>query len=786
MSDPDARPSPLALGFWLAVLLFVGRALVLYAIDHLGRGHEEGVTLMRMVARAGELQLATATAGLVAVALLSHGRTWWSAPATVVLLVLTLSGLGWDDPAWIPEHATATGRQIWAAIVAAALAGALGLALGVRYAPGFARGWVALSLAVLALAVLPLATSAVAEHRGRLELRHVVADLTRDFTRLEVLESRAGAPPVGAVLSPTTNFQLAGGELPTLIMPPPCVVRFTVTADEGPVTLFARAGVDQGINRMLRNRDFPLTLQFSALVNGVPVFDARFEYAARSEDRARAWRPLGDGAGLDLEPGDVVTLRTAAEGSEHALAQGLPLGFGGCTLERRERVPRARSSPDAPNLVLIVMDTLRADHCSAYGHPRETTPALDRLAARGLRFERAYSTSSWTWPSTASLLTGLPAEAHGVRDSGACYLDHPLETLAEVLQRRGYTTAGFAGNPLIRADKNFAQGFEFFDDTERGFEYSAEVVPKVLDWLDGHAGVRFFLYLHLVDPHGPYDLIDSAREAFLTRPARGLPDNPLRYYSKVVDVGRAQGRPAAELVPAEHLTHMQQEYEAGIATGDHYLGQVLQRLEELGLAGETIVAFTSDHGEELLDHGLLKHGQSLHAELVHVPLVIAGPGLPQGEVVTTPVSNRHLAPTLARFGGSALAGVADALDLSAPRELVQLPIFSSTHTGWDATDGKRRAHLLGLRDGDWVLHLDASAEPRVLGLYDLQLDPLERRDVAGAEPERVSAMRAALLERARDLAAQAPAARGGGLWTLDMLRAAGYAGDDGEDEEQDR
>jgi arylsulfatase A-like enzyme len=206
-------------------------------------------------------------------------------------------------------------------------------------------------------------------------------------------------------------------------------------------------------------------------------------------------------------------------------------------------------------------------------------------------------------------------------------------------------------------------------------------------------------------------------------------------------------------------------------------------LERRGLENETIVVFTSDHGEELFDHGSLKHSHTLHRELVHVPLVMAGPGIAAGRRVQEPISNRNVAPTLARLGGTALGGIAVPLDLLSPTLDESRPVVFATHIGW--LDGKPGHEILGGRKDRWVVHFtpaDGTDESlRIHGLYDLSVDPYEANDLSKSEPARAQQLIEATVESLLKQRREAPRALKGGVQTLEMLRGIGYLGDKDED-----
>jgi len=595
------------------------------------------------------------------------------------------------------------------------------------------------------------------------------------------VEARSDRPPRVALLSPSFAGLSTGGERVALLLPPPSSVELRIRTEDGPVRLSPIVGVGFRFRPARAADGEPVRVVFEIEVNGTPTRARAIEAAEDLPDEERDWEPLGEP--LELMPGDVVTLRTRLQ-----IPAGLELGqrvrAGFSELVFRQHHERRRQGPttQAPNVVLIVMDTLRADAVSCYGAPSGTTPNADALAARGVLFEEAYASASWTWPSTASILTGKEPDEHNVVSPEACYLSTEHETLAELLFARDYLTAAFSCNPLIQADKRFDQGFETFDDSGE-FRFGDEVVPDVLDWLDAHAGTRFFLYLHLVDPHLPYSLLpELADDADDT-------SETLKTAEKLIFAGegrREDGSVDLDLVvsPADRDA-MRRRYRAAVRTGDLWLGEILDRLRELGLERETVVAFTSDHGEELWEHGLGTHGSQLYEEVVRVPLILAGPGIPRGERVPVPVSNRHLAPTLARVCGARFSELADPRDLLDPTQREERTLFFSTHIGrWRGT--KEITAIFGLRKGDWVLHDAPLAHPYgvlpsaagELGearLFHLGEDPQQLDDRAERSQARLSELREELARHVREADARGTAAAvGAGSETLQLLRDIGY------------
>src|SRR5688572_13999121 len=466
----------------------------------------------------------------------------------------------------------------------------------------------------------------------------------------QVVHSRPDAEPAVKSISPSSE-KADGADMPALVVPPAGEVRIEVPPEAVPCRLMARAGVDQLAFRGLSEEHPVVRFAFEVRADERVLARAEIELV-RGRHAENAWHDLGGPEGLELTEAGRLTLRTEARGPAGEILE-LPhpvqTGFGGLRLERRFTRERTTASAERPNVVLVVMDTLRADRLSTYGYARPTSPHLDQLARRGTRFESCYSTASWTWPATASLLTGLTPIEHRVVNEGASYLVEAAETLTEALQLAGCTTAAWSANPIVSPSRNFDQGFESFHASAERFRPTAELFEEVCAFLRAHERTRFFLYLHLADPHMPLQplseglrtLAPGVTPAFLAR------CNGFWAATSKGQAVREGGRLALdEIATAEEREWTLQLYDASVWTGDHWLGELVSELEALDLSEETVVAFTSDHGEELFERGFLGHGQSVRNELVRVPLVLAGPGVP-ARVNLEPVSSRILAPLLA-------------------------------------------------------------------------------------------------------------------------------------------
>jgi choline-sulfatase len=377
----------------------------------------------------------------------------------------------------------------------------------------------------------------------------------------------------------------------------------------------------------------------------------------------------------------------------------LLLSSAGCSRE-------SGGGPPA-SLVLVTLDTVRADHLGAYGYAAAETPWLDRLAREGLRGEQVAAQVPLTLPSHATILSGLLPPHHGLRNNGIGTFPDGPATLATLLAGAGYRTGAFVGAFVLDRRFGLGRGFEVYDDeilrdpaagTVLEAERPArEVMDRALAWLgqtpapqtsQDTATKPFFLWIHLYDAHAPY-----------------VPPSPWRE--------RHPGRP----------------YDGEISAVDEQVGRLLQELERRGLADRTVVAVAADHGEGLGDHGEQTHGLLLYEPTLRVPLLLRGPGLPTGTVIRTPFSLVDLAPTLAGLLGRSLPAPAgralDGRDLSAALRAGDEPAPADVYaeTRYPATF--RWSPLAALRRRD--LKYIAAPRPE---LYDLAHDPGETRDLS--------------------------------------------------------
>jgi arylsulfatase A-like enzyme len=308
-----------------------------------------------------------------------------------------------------------------------------------------------------------------------------------------------------------------------------------------------------------------------------------------------------------------------------------------------------------PNIVVVVIDTLRADRVGAYGNRRGLTPFLDSLAARGAVFEHAYAQSGWTNPSVASLLTSRFQSQHGFIAFDSVLADEEV-TLPEVLKAHGYRTAAFSGNGLIPARAGFAQGYDVYkthwvrrvtgpDGQPRWRSERDDVLnDEAFAWIDAERArepaAPLFLYLQYMAPHTPYDPpADVLARRFAGAPAPDLDAVHKLYFQGVT-----------EPLTADELKLVTDVYDAAVEGGDACLRELFAGLAKRGFLDHAVVVVTADHGEEFKDHGFMGHGGTLYEEIIHVPLVVLAGSSAHVDVGDV-VSLIDVAPTLLDFAG---------------------------------------------------------------------------------------------------------------------------------------
>lgn len=296
--------------------------------------------------------------------------------------------------------------------------------------------------------------------------------------------------------------------------------------------------------------------------------------------------------------------------------------FTGCSK------PEASAPAKKPNILFILIDTLRADHLGYAGYSRDTSPNIDALSKKSVRFMNAYAASSWTAPCVASIFTGLPPSVHGMMppnsrtkaaDKFSFKLSGEIVTIADALQAAGYKTAAVTSNEWISEKFGYAQGFDyFFMKSRMAGDGVNEKAFRVIDKLY-EPDKPFFLYVHYMDPHDPY----KAPEPFRS------------YFKEPLEDPRYQ--------PAER--ELMREYDNEIRYADAKIGELLEYAEQKGLLENAVVVLTADHGEQFRERGNVGHGYTLHDEETHIPLLIRDPA-GRGSEITVPVSHLDIFPTL--------------------------------------------------------------------------------------------------------------------------------------------
>ncbi len=406
----------------------------------------------------------------------------------------------------------------------------------------------------------------------------------------------------------------------------------------------------------------------------------------------------------------------------------------------------------APNVVLVVVDSLRRDHLSSFGYLRKTSPRIDALANEGTRYTRAFAAASSTRAAMAAVLTGLVPTAHGVIRKGD-HLPDRVETLAEVLARSGYHTVGFPNDSELTAARGFGQGFAEYRYLAPAVAFGGDslaaelaiyealrvgregvlpgpidksiygrpaeyVVDRVAAWLDGPtaATTPFFLYLHFMDPHEPY-VVHPVDGTGYGRRAMRNPSPPL-----VDDITRA--------------------YDGEITYVDEQVGRLVDELKRHGLYDGTLVVVTADHGEELLDHGGWWHGSSLYDEQIAVPLIVKPPHGGTGRVADALVSTIDVAPTILAAAGIAVPEAMRGIVL--PMDDAAVPARDSVFAEETTPDG---IVLRAVRTRGWKL-LTASPDggrgEATIELFAIADDRRETRNLAADHPVEREELRAAL------------------------------------------
>lgn len=397
---------------------------------------------------------------------------------------------------------------------------------------------------------------------------------------------------------------------------------------------------------------------------------------------------------------------------------GLP-GCGGKKAEKESGL----------SVLLIIIDTLRADHVGYWGYERDITPSLDSLAASGTAWTQTQAQSSWTLPSVASILTGLAPREHGAGTSGGRMfgLAPSIPTLQGILHSRGMSTCAILNVIFLSEDFGFHRGFDHFDcrgvTGSRGTRRANETADAAISWLEGQNGA-FLAVVHFYDPHIPYDPPPPYDTLYADSYT-----GPLRSGEFQMDTMTSVNSGAAVLSP-EGLSAMVDLYDGEIAFTDVELGRLLRYLRASGLSESTLVIVTADHGEEFLEHSGIEHGRTLYQEGLHVPLILSGPGIPPGVRREEPSALLDLLPTIISY-----------LEVEAPPGLSGADLLASA----EGTRDIPASNLLWSTVPQASMRRDSLkviwySEDGSTELYDLSSDPFEQDPLNVVHPSLIESV----------------------------------------------
>jgi arylsulfatase A-like enzyme len=402
---------------------------------------------------------------------------------------------------------------------------------------------------------------------------------------------------------------------------------------------------------------------------------------------------------------------------------------GACREQKPAPAPRpSPRSGNSLNVLLVTIDTLRADHLGIYAYTRNTSPHIDALGRQGVVFDRAYTYWPKTRGSMAIMLTGRRPSQNGYGKAHPMLLDFNA-TLASVLKEAGYVTAAAVDNPNVAAANGYAKGFDTYRETwEEGalateMDRTNAITETAVRFLSSARKDRpFLLWLHYVNPHAPYSPPPPHDTAFLDASARTGPR--LRTVP-----GFHGGIPRQWAVPGQdRLGYYVAQYDGEIAAVDEQVGRVMDALRASPAGGRTVVALTSDHGESLGEHGYyFDHGEDVFEPSLAIPLIVIAPGLTAGRRVDAFASTLDVVPT-----------ILDAVKVSYPPELAGtslLPLARGTSQGPDRLFAQNDRNLTATWDRRYRLVATPVGEGRRLSLYDRVQDPGETRDRSRSDPE---------------------------------------------------
>jgi choline-sulfatase len=413
---------------------------------------------------------------------------------------------------------------------------------------------------------------------------------------------------------------------------------------------------------------------------------------------------------ISLEPyaGSVIKLEFSA------LGEGV-VGFASPSLLQPTSPLTAAPAP-ARSVIVLLIDTLRADHLRAYDKTTPVrTPALDEFAEHATLFEAAQAPENWTKPSVASVLTGLYPLSHGTK-TGDARLSERAIVLSEAFKDSGFTTAAFLANGFVSERFGFNQGWDDYINYvhEKRNSKADYVFRDAAKWVELHRAERFFLYIQTADPHVPYDPPSEYISLYDKAPYNG----PIKPRFTADQLEKAKVVPPKLVFNDRDRQYLEALYDGEISFHDHYLGLFIDRLKELGVYDEVMFVITADHGEEFYDHGSYGHGHTVYQELLHVPLLARLPGQSKPKRITETVSTIDIAPSVLRGAGLVVPDEMEGIDRMPQLRGAQAPIPAVAFS--DFLDDRH-----AIRAGRWKLILRALTPT----LFDLESDPHETREL---------------------------------------------------------
>jgi len=561
-----------------------------------------------------------------------------------------------------------------------------------------------------------------------------------------------GQPLAVGGITPHRGEGGAGGHRRALLAPADGALRFRVRIPPDAALRFG-VGVDARATRPVR---------FAVAVDGRELFSR-----AVDQSRRRGQRWFDERVALPAGAGREVEIALVTHGAD--------AGWSPVRVVRERFVDRQAADALHPNVLVLLVDTLRADRLGCYGADPSPTPTLDALAGGGRVFADNVAQAAWTMPSVASIMTGLHPRSHGVLggpepgaaadDRDWAFLPSALPTIAGTASAAGITTVGVSANPLVSRGTNLAHGFETFVDVPidrrtHHWATAGDVNAAFLDWLRANRGHRFLGYLHFMEPHDPYTPPDDLRPT----PPPGI--RPRLVAGDIVAFAEAIDWHGAPPLPESDVRWLRTLYDAEVRSWDRALASLIGGLDAAGIRSSTVIVVTADHGEEFQEHGRLKHGSQLFEESIRTPLVIQGPGIATGRT-TTQTQGIDVFPTVAALLGATPPATLPGRDVLAATDAPP-PAFLETRAG--PGDGGPSIDLLAVRSDGWKLVRDP-----VTGrtqLFDLAHDPTEHNELSATSPE--GAPLAARLDHWLEAAPSPPRADGADSALRQKLRALGY------------